>query len=359
MEEKEKELEKKIEDNKIELMEKIEEKEKQNQEKERQNKELFKKLMEEMKGMKEIEKYMREKIIIEQKEEREIKNYLIQRKKTINKDIFNMDIAILLFNEKIKFKIKEIQDDLKSNPILYESDFVMDSFGKLSDYYKNEGGIKAIFEFLVPILKDGRKDNITKEENKIIIRVKYTFGNKEDEITFYINKKEVGLKNILANIDKSLKEMNKDFIGTKEEVKETKEEFKKNLLEKVYPIGSYYWSEKDISPDNIFGGRWTKIQGKFLFASDSNHWVGKTGGEETHNLTVDEMPNHSHQYKEITYSNKYYKQSGRKEVSTACPSNNYDHEEFYRYSQTGSCGGNKSHNNMPPYLTANCWKRIG
>ena len=54
----------------------------------------------------------------------------------------------------------------------------MDSFGKLSDYYKNEGGIKSIFEFLVPILKDGGKDSITKEENKIIIRVKYTFGNK-------------------------------------------------------------------------------------------------------------------------------------------------------------------------------------
>ena len=163
--------------------------------------------------MKEIEKYVREKIIIEQKEEREIKNYLIQRKKTINKDIFNMDISILLFKEKIKFKIKEIQDDLKNNPILYESDFVMKSFGKLSDYYKNEGGIKAIFEFLVPILKDGGKDNITKEENKIIIRVKYTFGNKEDEITFNINKKEVGLKNILANIDKSLKEINKDSLG--------------------------------------------------------------------------------------------------------------------------------------------------
>jgi hypothetical protein len=223
--EKEKELQKKMEENKKELMEKIEEKERQYQEKERQNQELFKKLLEEMKGVKEIEKYVREKIIIEQKEEREIKNYLIQRKKTINKDIFNMDISILLFKEKIKFKIKEIQDDLKNNPILYESDFVMESFGKLSDYYKNEGGIKAIFEFLVPILKDGGKDNMTKEENKIIIRVKYTFGNKENEITFNINKKEVELKNILANIDRSLKEINKDFIGAKEE-------FKKNLLEK-------------------------------------------------------------------------------------------------------------------------------
>ena len=39
-----------MEENKKELMEKIEEKERQYQEKERQNQELFKKLLEEMKG---------------------------------------------------------------------------------------------------------------------------------------------------------------------------------------------------------------------------------------------------------------------------------------------------------------------
>jgi hypothetical protein len=60
--------------------------------------------------VKKIEKYVREKMTIEQKEEREIKNYLIHKKKTIYQDIFNMDKTILLFNEKIKFKIKEIQD---------------------------------------------------------------------------------------------------------------------------------------------------------------------------------------------------------------------------------------------------------
>ena len=58
----------------------------------------------------------------------------------------------------------------------------------------------------------------------------------------------------------------------------------------MYPIGSYYWSEKNTSPSDIFGGSWTKIRGRFLFASDSNHDVGDTGGEETHTLTINEMP---------------------------------------------------------------------
>ena len=65
---------------------------------------------------------------------------------------------------------------------------------------------------------------------------------------------------------------------TKEEVKETKKIFKQNLLEKVYAIGYY-----------------------LLLASDSSYSVGKTGGEEIRRLTVDEMPCHSHQYKEIKY----------------------------------------------------------
>ena len=100
-----------------------------------------------MKEVKEIEKYVKEKIIIEQKEEKEIKSQIFKRKKNQNNGIFNMDITILLFKEKIKIKIKEIQDNLKNNPILYESDFVMEVFGKLSDYYKNEGGINQYMNF--------------------------------------------------------------------------------------------------------------------------------------------------------------------------------------------------------------------
>jgi hypothetical protein len=80
-----------------------------------------------------------------------------------------------------------------------------------------------------------------------------------------------------------------------------KEEFKKNLLEKVYPIGSYYWSEKSISPENIFGGSWKKIEGRFLFASNYNHSVGETGGEERHYLTINEIPRYSHQYEKLSY----------------------------------------------------------
>ena len=167
----------------------------------------------------------------------------------------------------------------------------MEDFRRISDYYKNEGGIKSIFEFLIQLF-EGNKDTIKKENNEIIIELNYTFGIKGDEISLRLSKKEIGLEATLKNIDKSLKEINKDNI-------ESKIEFKKDLLEKVYPIGSYYWSSSDISPQTLFGGYWKEIKGKFLFASDVNHYVGYEGREEKHYLTIDEMPSHSHSYKNL------------------------------------------------------------
>ena len=315
---------------------------------------MLKKFQKEMSEVKEIDNDVKEKIIINEKREQYIKSNTVQRKKTVNKDIFDIDITFLLFAKKIKINIKEIQDNLKNNPIFYETEFEMKHFGKLSNYYKNEGGIKTIFDFLVLRFNEN-KDIIIKERNKINLKVKYIFKNEEDEIILEICKKEVGLKNALTNIEESLRELNKEIIDSKEKINkdliETKKELKINLLDKVYPIGSYYWSEKDYSPDKLFGGRWNKIEGRFLFASDSNHLVGETGGEEKHQLTIDEIPSHDHNYTELK-GDYYFCGSG----DELCPVDK--RHKFTKISKTGSCGGSKDHNNMPPYLTANCWKRI-
>ena len=361
LEENKTEFNKILEENKNEFNKKLEEKEQENKKNMNEFQNILKKLQKEMSEVKEIEKYVKEKIIIEEKEEKEIKTHSLQRKQSKDLNIFNFDIKILLFEEKIKFKIKEIQDDLKNNPILYETDFEMNYFGKLSDYYKNQGGIKSIYEFLILRFNDN-EDTINRETNKIIIKVKYTFGSKEDEIIFKINKKEVGLKNILTNVDETLRVLNKDIIKNNKDIiknnkdiNETKEEFKKDLLEKVYPIGSYYWSENDTSPEELFGGKWKKIEGRFLFASDSNHYVGQTGGEERHKLTLDEMPSHSHGYQKFKYKDYHWAGGGN---SFSFLEHDYETHNI-ESSTTESKGNSQSHNNMPPYLTANCWKRLG
>ena len=69
------------------------------------------------------------------------------------------------------------------------------------------------------------------------------------------------------------------------------------LLETVYPIGAIYMSMSNIEPSVLFGfGTWQKIEDTFLLASGPKHTLGSTGGEEAHTLTVDEMPNHGHNF---------------------------------------------------------------
>ena len=296
--ERENELKAIIEENKREFQNKFEEKN-------NEFKIILEKLQEEMKGVKEIEKYSREKIIIENKEEKEKNKKSFNRELKFNNNLFNMEITIFLYEDRIKFEIKEIQDNLKNNPQIYISYKKMEDFGRISDYYKNEGGIKSIYEFLIQLF-EGKKDKIKKENNEIIIELNYTLGIKEDEITLKLSKKEIGLEATLNNIDKSLKDINKNNIKSNEEISKIKIEFKKDLLEKVYPIGSYYWSSSDISPQTLFGGIWTKIKGRFLFASDGNHSVGYEGGEEKHYLTIDEMPSHSHDYNKFSSSGFFF-----------------------------------------------------
>ena len=271
---------------------------------------------------------------------------------------------MILFQEKIKFIIKEIQDELNNNPTIYEANFNYESLSQKTVHFKNLGNLESIFNFLHDLFND-RADAIKKENNKIIISVTFKLGNKDEEISFELSEKNISLEITLKNFSQTLKEINKNNIETNNDLKntkynleKTKADFKKELLEKVYPIGSYYWSSSNISPSNIFGGSWTKINGRFLFASDNSHSVGETGGEERHTLTINEIPSHSHDYDKFNFLTYYRlkKEDVNNDRRFPCYKENDDWEINSSVSHTG---GGASHNNMPPYLTANCWKRTG
>ena len=74
--------------------------------------------------------------------------------------------------------------------------------------------IESIYIFVTELL-DGKKDEIIKEENKLIIKAKFPVGKRDGEISLDINKKEIVLENTLNNISKALKEINTDNIKTK------------------------------------------------------------------------------------------------------------------------------------------------
>lgn len=120
-----------------------------------------------------------------------------------------------------------------------------------------------------------------------------------------------------------------------------------NILDKVYPIGTYYVTHSSTSPASLFGGSWHRIESRFLWGAPSTSTLGMTGGEMTHILTTNEMPSHNH-----TYFNTY---SNVGTITKWLPNGSVQQKAVYQY--TGDTGGGAAHNNMPPYVTTAIWRR--
>lgn len=115
----------------------------------------------------------------------------------------------------------------------------------------------------------------------------------------------------------------------------------------IYPVGSIYMSVSSTSPASLFGGTWESIGGRFLLGADATYTAGSTGGEATHILTVDEMPNHVHSAVTRTLAGNY-------QGYFATTGNTND---TLGDAVTKSSGGDAAHNNMPPYLAVYIWQR--
>ena len=109
-----------------------------------------------------------------------------------------------------------------------------------------------------------------------------------------------------------------------------------SILDLIYPIGSIAIGAKPSI------GTWERIQGRFLWASNTAHPAGNTGGSETVALGDNNMP----------YSAIMDKQSnagGWGAQFVTVPSGQY---------VMGAKGTNATpHENMPPYLSVDMWRR--
>ena len=130
------------------------------------------------------------------------------------------------------------------------------------------------------------------------------------------------------------------------------------MLEK-YPVGSIYITMSETNPSEIIGGEWEQIKDRFLLGAGDNHELEETGGEETHKLTINEMPSHCHYVASSRTTGRpnihYNLWAIILQYSTQCTD---EAGVDLVSSSTTATGGSQPHNNMPPYLTVYIWKRI-
>lgn len=134
-------------------------------------------------------------------------------------------------------------------------------------------------------------------------------------------------------------------------LEDCKEAAKRAALLAANPVGKLWSSDDPTSPASIVGGTWEQIKDRFILAAGDTYASGSTGGEATHTLTVDEMPQHIHS---LGYMYKYASDN------TGFPQLVNNGTVCIHYEETFSenAGGNQPHNNMPPYFAVYIWKRV-
>ncbi len=122
-------------------------------------------------------------------------------------------------------------------------------------------------------------------------------------------------------------------------------------LQKVYPIGSIYINATNgTNPGTLLGfGTWAAFgAGRVpvgINDSDSDfNEAEETGGAKTHQLSISELPAHTHNVSMSTsdVDGDFLSEGNNTGISTFT---------------TTSTGGDQAHNNLQPYIVVYMWKR--
>ena len=137
-------------------------------------------------------------------------------------------------------------------------------------------------------------------------------------------------------------------------------------MQRMYPVGSIYFSAVGTNPSELFGfGTWQAWgAGRVPVGVDASQTefnaVEKTGGEKAHALTINEMPSHTH---EISYRPigdpsddpfALFKSDGGITGTYNSPGTELSQDAL----EAKAAGGGQAHNNLQPYITCYMWKRI-
>lgn len=153
-----------------------------------------------------------------------------------------------------------------------------------------------------------------------------------------------------------------------------------NVFDKIYPIGSIYMSVNSTNPHDLFGGTWEAMPaGRVLLAQGQSNWgdtytAGTSGGESKHQLSVRELPQHTHTAS-VGYAGShshttkigYNVASGTGYGKYMPPDNGVQRNDNLQSNTSGNhnhtinigyTGNGEKYSIMQPYFSVYIWKRI-
>ena len=143
-----------------------------------------------------------------------------------------------------------------------------------------------------------------------------------------------------------------------------------------YPVGSVYLSVNSTDPGTIFGGKWERIKGGFLYgcvnSSGSGNGTGTSTGAASGNtgstaLSISQIPSHTHEtvggrnlgslrLKTDTFAD------GKWKAPISSNDSDYGFHDYGKLENTGGGQGHthslNSHTHVVPYIAVYAWKRV-
>lgn len=164
------------------------------------------------------------------------------------------------------------------------------------------------------------------------------------------------------------------------------------LVNIIYPVGSVITLTNDTDPNELYQGTtWVKMDaGRVLISAGTytengttyTYNLGDKGGEAKHQSTIEELVNHTHamsgagDHTHLIANDQVDGGSGLTDQNyliKKCTRNSYENFELIGSGKApnigltsssgshthsiASTGGNKPHENRPPYMVINRWKR--
>ena len=139
----------------------------------------------------------------------------------------------------------------------------------------------------------------------------------------------------------------------------------KTMMLCAHPVGSYYWSSNNTDPSELFGGTWTQIKDRFVYALGDSGSAGDTGGASSRAIAESNLPkmegdigmhNGATATTVQTVTGKFTskqncpKYFAQGEGASGASSIGILHWEIGQANPTEL-------NTMPPYIKAYCWRR--